>query len=348
MLNNTGKDHIKDRKTTKSMAIAPSVSFIIIGRNEGWRLPLCLKSTVKAIDACQIQAEIIYVDSQSTDDSLNVAKSFEMVKCFLITGTYNAAIARNIGVKEAQGQNLIFLDGDMEINPDFLNLILDSDGNLKYDFVSGNFMNYYYDNEGNFLRKDFYRKIYCDKDTIQYTTGGLFAIKRSHWESVGGMRNKYKKGQDLDLGYRLAKKGIPLLRKKERMANHHTIDYKDKKRLWRSIFDGSQVYPRVVLYRDNIFNKYVLKRMLTSDPTLILFITSVQLSLILKCALPMLGYVLLTALGVAYAMRKTVFKGYMNRLLNHILKDLVNLFALLFYYPTNNVDVEYERVIRKD
>lgn len=328
---------VKDAKTV-------TISFIIIGRNEGWRLKLCLKSTVKAIKECGLQAEIIYVDSQSTDDSLNVAAQFNLVKCFLITGKCNAAIARNIGVKEAQGQNLIFLDGDMEINPDFLNLILDNSGSLKHDFVSGNFMNYYYDNDGNFLRKDFYRKIYCEKDTIQYTTGGLFAIKREHWESVGGMRNKYKKGQDLDLGYRLAKKGIPLLRKKELMANHHTIDYKDEMRLWRSIFDGSQVYPRVILYREHLFNKYVLKRMLTSDPTLILFIASIVLSVVLKCGVPMLLYIGLTALGVAYAMRKIGFKSYLNRLINHMVKDLVNLIALLFYYPSNNIELKYERV----
>lgn len=341
MLINEQKSDIIDVKDR--MAVA--VSFIIIGRNEGWRLKLCLESTVKAIIKCGLQAEIIYVDSQSTDDSLNVAKQFDLVKCFLITGTYNAAIARNIGVKEAQGQNLVFLDGDMEVNPDFLNLILDNSGNLKHDFVSGNFMNYYYDNDGNFLRKDFYRKIYCEKDTVQYTTGGLFAIKRKHWESVGGMRNKYKKGQDLDLGYRLAKKGIPLLRKKEVMANHHTIDYKNTKRLWRSIFDGSQVYPRVILYRDHIFNKYVHKRMITSDPTLILFIASIVLSAIVKCVAPMLVYIVLTAVGVAYTMRKITLIGYINRLANHMLQDALNLFALLFYYPNNNIELKYERVM---
>lgn len=338
---------INDQKSNIEIdAKAVTVSFIIIGRNEGWRLKLCLKSTVKAIKECGLQAEIIYVDSQSTDDSLNVAKHFDLVKCFLITGTYNAAIARNIGVKEAQGQSLIFLDGDMEINPDFLNLILDKNGELKHDFVSGNFMNYYYDNDGVFLRKDFYRKIYVEKDTIQYTTGGLFAIKREHWENVGGMRNKYKKGQDLDLGYRLAKNGIPLLRKKELMANHHTIDYKDEKRLWRSVFDGSQVYPRVILYRDHLFNKYVRKRMLTSDPTLMFLIASILLSVLLKCAAPMLVYVMLAAMGVAYAMYKTSFKGYLNRLGNHVLKDIVNVFALLFYYPSNNIELKYERIMQ--
>ncbi len=320
------------------------ISFILIGRNEGWRLELCLKSTVKAIEETNLNAEIIYVDSQSTDDSARMASGIKGVKAFLITGTYNAAIARNIGVKEAQGENLIFLDGDMEINPEFLQLILDENEKLKYDFVSGNFMNYYYDYDGNFLNKDYYRKIYVEKDTKQYTTGGLFAIKRKHWEAVGGMKNKYKKAQDLDLGFRLARKGIYLLRKKELMANHHTVDYKNEKRLWRSFLDGSFVYPRSVLYRDHIFNKYVLKRMLSSDPTWLLLIAMIAVAAIFKCIIPLFVYLVLSTLAVVFSMRKTGIKGLFNRLLSHILRDVYNIFSFLFFYPSNNIKVEYKEI----
>ena len=320
------------------------ISFILIGRNEGWRLELCLKSTIKAIQDCDLQAEVIYVDSQSTDNSLEVVKKYPEISAFVITGEYNAAIARNIGVEESQGENLIFLDGDMEVNPDFLKLILNQDQNLKYEFVSGNFMNYYYDDEGQFLRKDFYQKIYVEEDTIQYTTGGLFAIKKKHWQAVGGMRNKFKKGQDLDLGYRLAKNGIPLLRKKELMANHHTIDYKDKKRLWRSFTDGTYVYPRSFLYRNNWNNKYVLKRMCTSDPTWIILIFTVITSVAFKC-ISLLGiYFILTMLAVGFSMRKSGFKGYFNRLINHMFRDLFNLFALFLFFPKRNTKVEYKKV----
>ncbi|MGQ1784697.1 MULTISPECIES: glycosyltransferase family 2 protein [unclassified Saccharicrinis] len=320
------------------------ISFVVIGRNEGWRLKLCLSSIVKAVDECRLHAEIIYVDSQSTDHSLKIVQSFPSVKSFVITGTCNAAIARNIGVKESKGENLIFLDGDMEINPEFLKLILDESRHLRYEFVSGNFMNYYYNDEGECLRQDFYRKIYVREDTFQYTTGGLFAIKRKQWDEVGGMKNKYKKGQDLDLGYRLARKGIPLLRKKELMAIHHTIDYKDRKRLWRSFVNGSHVYPRAVLYRDHIFNKHVLKRMLTSDPTWIVLIIIIVFSVLTKSVLPMLMYCILAVLAVLFSMRKSGFKGFFNRLIIHLLRDILNLLALLFFHP-GNIDLKYKKVI---
>ena len=320
------------------------ISFIIIGRNEGWRLKLCLKSTELAIKQCKFNAEIIYVDSQSTDDSLQVATEFDLVKAFSITGVYNAAIARNIGVVESKGDSLIFLDGDMEVNSDFLKLIFDDRHMLKYEFVSGNFMNYYYDNEGNFLSKDFYKKIYCSEDTYQYTTGGLFAIKREHWERVGGMKSKFKKGQDLDLGYRLAKRGIFLLRKKELMANHHTIDYKNQKRLWKSFTDGTYVYPRAVLYRDHIFNKYVVKRLLSSDPTWLMLMASIIISAFIASVIPMLAYIFLTVVAVFYSMRKTEFKSFLTRIINHVLRDVFNVFALFLFFPRNKKELLYKQV----
>jgi glycosyltransferase involved in cell wall biosynthesis len=320
------------------------ISFIVIGRNEGWRLKKCLNSVVEAIDMNNLDAEIIYIDSQSTDDSQNVAKSISRVKSFVITGVYNAAIARNTGVKEATGDSLVFLDGDMEINPEFLKLIFDEDQSLKYDFVSGNFMNYYYDSEGNFLKKDYYKKIFCTEDTVQFTTGGLFAIKRKHWEEIGGMKPKFKKGQDLDLGYRLSRKGVFLLRKKERMANHHTIDYKDEKRLWKSFFDGTYVYPRAVLYRDHLTNKYVLKRFMTSDPTIGILVLSVITSLLFNYWHFILLYPVLTIIAVLYSMRKSGMKGIFSRLINHILRDILNVFAFLLFYPSNKIKLSYKRV----
>jgi len=320
------------------------VSFIIIGRNEGWRLHMCLKSTELAIKQCDLNSEIIYVDSQSTDNSLLVAKRFEKVKPFLIIGEYNAAIARNIGVIESNGECLVFLDGDMEISSSFLNLILDDHQNLKYEFVSGNFMNYYYDYNGNFLSKDYYKKIYCSEDTYQYTTGGLFAIKRKHWELVGGMKPMFKKGQDLDLGYRLAQKGIFLLRKKELMANHHTIDYENNKRLWKSFTDGSYVYPRAILYRSHVFNKYVIKRLLSSDPTWILLIVALIFTVITGNIIPLLLYVTLTFIAVGYSIREIKFKGLINRFVSRVFRDVCNLGALLLFYPSNNKPLLYKQI----
>ena len=80
------------------------ISFIVIGRNEGWRLEKCFKGIYNFVDEEKItDYEVIYVDSRSTDDSIELSKQYGNTKTILITGECNAAIARNIGAKEASG-----------------------------------------------------------------------------------------------------------------------------------------------------------------------------------------------------------------------------------------------------
>ncbi|MBS2099106.1 glycosyltransferase family 2 protein [Carboxylicivirga linearis] len=320
------------------------VSFIVIGRNEGKRLLDCLKSIENAINQMSLDAEIIYVDSQSSDNSVELAKSILKCKVFRITGIYNSAIARNIGVKESNAENLVFLDGDMDLKSSFLPIILDECGDLKFDFVSGNFINNYYSAEGEFLYQDYYKRIYSPQDMYQPTTGGLFAIRRKIWNEVGGMRNRFTKGQDLDLGYRLAKRGYLLLRKKEVMALHHTINYQDVKRLWHSFKTGAAVYPRSVLYRSNILNKYVLKRMLTSDPTLLVLVLSITTSLLIHNYWIILSYLIITIAAVMYKNKEQLKVDFLQRVAIHILRDFLNVGAFLFFYPSDKKNIEYEEV----
>ena len=51
------------------------ISFIVIGRNEGWKLTKCFESIYDTINYNKlINYEIIYVDSASTDDSIDRQK----------------------------------------------------------------------------------------------------------------------------------------------------------------------------------------------------------------------------------------------------------------------------------
>lgn len=320
------------------------VSFIVIGRNEGLVLNQCFLSIRKAISRCGLSAEVIYVDSKSTDNSVAIAKAFKEVRVFTITGRYNSAIARNIGAKEARGEVLFFLDGDMELDPAFPGIVLLDGCHLKYDFVSGNFINHYYNQSGEIVKKDFYRKIYCSEDTFQSTTGGLFAITKKRWDEMGGMQPKFKKGQDLDLGYRLAKSGCLLLRKKEVMAIHHTVDYKASTRLWSSFLTGAYVYPRAVLYRSNWRNKYVWRRMLTSDPTLLLFGASALLIVPFGFLPASVLYLVGVVAGVMHSMGWKLKSNSLERIVNQIARDLVNVIAFFLFFPSNRVIYAYEEV----
>ena len=85
------------------------ISVIVIGKNEGERLVACLKSIQTALSA--LAHEVVYVDSCSTDQSLQTAKALG-ARCFLLAEQKTTAgLGRFVGAKEARGEYLLFLDG---------------------------------------------------------------------------------------------------------------------------------------------------------------------------------------------------------------------------------------------
>ena len=94
------------------------ISVIVIGKNEGERLDACLASAEQALGP--LSHELIYVDSHSTDDSLAIARAHG-ARCFLPEETdTTAGLGRYIGTQAARGEYLLFLDGDMQLQPGFV------------------------------------------------------------------------------------------------------------------------------------------------------------------------------------------------------------------------------------
>ena len=318
------------------------LSFIIIGRNEGWKLTKCLQSVFDTIKCNKLKEyETIYVDSKSSDDSIERANKFSNLKIFQITGICNAAIARNIGAKESSGDVLFFIDGDMEIVPKFLSVVYSENKGLKYNFVSGDFENIYYSNEGKFLNKKNQFNLF--KDILQVTTGGLFIIKKKLWVSVKGMKTKYRKSQDLDLGLRLSKKGIKFIRKREVLAKHHTVSYNDSSRMWKKLFSNNEFY-RIVLLRDHFNNLNYLLKFMRENYTSVLFLITVISIIFFKIMplfIPYIGFVLVRSI---INMRKEIFR-IPSRMIYFILRDISIWFAFFLFWPKEINNIEYKEII---
>lgn len=310
--------------------IKVKISFIVIGRNEGWKLTKCFQSIIVTINYCHLKdCEIIYVDSDSTDNSIEIAKQFSIIKIFKLTGDLNAAIARNVGAMEAKGNVFIFLDGDMEINKKVFLELFNESMKLKYDFISGDFCNFYYKNSDSkvCLSKEMYHK--NTRITKNFTTGGLFAINKEIWELVGGMKNIFKRSQDMDLGLRLSKKGIFLYRLPINLANHHTVSYHSKSRLWSQLMDSTHLYSRSLLYRKNISNIYTVKLMVKQDYSLLFLLFT------------FLGYLLfrnpdLILIYLTVLIARSVFKKNIKYLLYFLIRDIKVMLGFIFFYPTKN------------
>jgi len=101
------------------MSASPRIGVVAIGRNEGERLKRCLTSVVG-------QYPVVYVDSGSTDGSVEFAEGIGVVVQRLSTEKgFTAARARNAGWRRLLAQHpglefVQFVDGDCEVDPDWI------------------------------------------------------------------------------------------------------------------------------------------------------------------------------------------------------------------------------------
>ncbi len=96
------------------------VAVVIIGRNEGDRLACCLQSLTDQV------TQLVYVDSGSTDDSVNLARNMAAEVVTLdMTVPFTAARARNEGFERLRtlyplAEYVQFVDGDCEVTAKWL------------------------------------------------------------------------------------------------------------------------------------------------------------------------------------------------------------------------------------
>ena len=94
-----------------------NLSIIIIGRNASKTLDQCIRSINESIDNSSFKEnEIIYVDSNSTDESVSIAKNANTRVISITSGQTTAALGRYLGIKYSRFDTLAFIDSDMIID----------------------------------------------------------------------------------------------------------------------------------------------------------------------------------------------------------------------------------------
>lgn len=303
------------------------ISFVIIGRNESWRLDKCIKSVYKLIDYNHlIDYEILYVDSDSDDNSIAIAHSNNIMTVYKVTGDVNAAIARNVGARAAKGQVLFFIDGDIEIQPFNINCIIKED-QLKYDYVVGFLDDVNYTNKWKYVSRNArHSRNSATDERVSIVGGGIFIIEKNTWLIFGGMDERLKRTQDRDLSLRMAKESKVGVRKMEILGLHHTIPYKDKKRMWSMIFSNQILYKGVFI-RKHLFNPHYYKKFVAEEYTLI----TLLIALLLIFLNPLLF--LLYFPFSFYKLRDKLSDGFLNYLINRFLLDIIVLASFFFFFP---------------
>ncbi len=204
------------------MNFTPLVSVIIPVFNSGPFLGKCLQAVKDSIYA---PVEIIVVDDCSTQEVTRIIKQ-EGITVYRLPRRLGPAAARNYGASRAKGNYLVFLDSDVVIRKDTIQKIIkDFQAQPGISAVFGS-----YDDEPaeeNFISQ--YRNLLhhyhhqnSNKEAFSFWAG-CGTIRREVFEELGGFdQNRYSKPsiEDIELGFRIRKKGYRIILEKELQVKH--------------------------------------------------------------------------------------------------------------------------------
>lgn len=194
---------------------APALSVVVIGRNEGSRLTRCLES-VRAMQPVG-GVELIYVDSNSSDDSIARARRLDADVIEVRPERPTAAIGRNAGWRAARAPVVLFLDGDTILDPAFVGRAMAIFDDPCIAGVSGE--------RFEIRPQDSYYNRVLDLDwrgaegEVEYC-GGDALIRRDVLERVGGFDESLIAGEEPDMWRRIRALGLKAWRLNSPMTGH--------------------------------------------------------------------------------------------------------------------------------
>ena len=196
------------------------LTIVIIGKNEEKILDKCFSSISLVTD------HIIYVDSDSSDRSIEIAQKYKKIKIIsLKTENYfhTASLARSIASKEVKTKFIQFIDADMTLNPEWVKLAKERlENNPELAAAVG------YKKDYAELNSDIYKIRKDRKEFYPDYLSGAFLIKKKDYDLSGGFDPLVPWDEERDLYLRILKNNKKVIYLDLFMASH--FDYKTKSR----------------------------------------------------------------------------------------------------------------------
>ena len=311
--------NVKDSHDDESTQCKLTV--IIIGKNEE---QFIAKSIASVIDASKnMETQIIYVDSASTDKSIEEAKQFPIGILQLRPDWHlSVAAGRYTGTLHAKGEYIFFLDGDAEVEPEWFGQAIGfMDANPDFGAVAGVLEEVYMSLDGTQVvgGKKNVRGQDLTKHTLGVKTlGGLALFRNSVLNEVGTVNPYLPTAEDHELclrirnaSYKLARLNFPMaIKYTEQRQSVHEVT----RRCRTKMYDYGTVMRYSALYGAGV--QYAIETI----PYLVSFVFAVLLACI---AIPVLFYfdrlefaLIGAAIAFAYMLlKKKSLKGVMLSLM---------------------------------
>lgn len=189
---------------------SPLVTLVIPGRDCERTIKNCLEAVTQINNRPASRlAEIIFVDDGSRDRTAEIAKTFDVT---IISGHGNGpGAARNLGWRAAQHPLIWFVDSDCVTEPDALDILLPFMDDDEFGGVSGSY--------GSMTDHSLLSRLIHEEIVERHRRMGrrvnflaTFNVlyRRAALEQVGGFDERFLKGQDAELSFRVQAAGYAL------------------------------------------------------------------------------------------------------------------------------------------
>ncbi|MFC1850536.1 glycosyltransferase family 2 protein [candidate division CSSED10-310 bacterium] len=199
-----------------------SVSVVIPVKDSGRTLAACLQSIRESTPP---PVEIIMVDDGSTDDSLQIAQAYPLVRIIhTARQSRGVARARNLGAQAARGEVILFIDSDIVVQPDAFTVIKEKFDDPAIQAIVGllspetEYRNFSSDYKNLWIHYTYL--IQPHTTSLFYTS--IAAIRRSLFLECGGFDEFYRRPglEDTDFGNKLYKLGYAVHLTPELQVRH--------------------------------------------------------------------------------------------------------------------------------
>jgi glycosyltransferase involved in cell wall biosynthesis len=226
------------------MPPAPEISVVIATRNRAKLLPGNIASVLKG--CAGVEAEVIYVNDGSTDDTAAVLQSCgDRIRWLEAKNARAPGRARNQGAAIARGTWLLFTDDDCLIPDGWARDMLRLQQKHRCDALSGGFLPVNMETSAERYYEYRMRTIFGRKaKPIAAAPMMCFLVRRSAFEAIGGFSPmRLSSQEDWELCYRLTRAGHALMYDPEVSVGHEYA--RDWGYVFRRVTDTAWIAPLV-------------------------------------------------------------------------------------------------------
>lgn len=194
----------------------PDVSIIVPVYNRAHDIGECLESLL-SLDYPQFRREIIVVDDASRDHTTAVVRRYD-VRLIIQPRNLGQSAARNAGVQASKGKLIAFIDSDCIADPRWLRDLLPYFHDPRLALVGGLVDSFFRES-----RLDRYEEVHSalnmgprritgkGKHSVFYVPTCNMLIRKDVYAQAGGLDERLRVGEDVDLCWRLMAMGYRLM-----------------------------------------------------------------------------------------------------------------------------------------